>query len=245
MQLPPEIIELIWPPSIANSLVAASSIATAFATVFLWRVTKKLYNATRLMADAMSRAQVVAAIRPNIWSLLHADIHVTNTGNAAAFDIKVEFDPPIERTGRLEGRPMPLAAVSMLRPGDSLHCALAQMSAVLGKTFSVTTSWKAAPTDDRRQSLTYTMDMRDFDGWRTVGPADPMIQLADQVKKLREDWHGVATGGRRLRVDAYSSKDREHEDRELNDWFDKCVEEDRINKGPRDLGASSDSEPHG
>lgn len=47
--------------------------------------------------------------------------------------------------------------------------------------------------------------------WSRLGAASPEVQIAEQVKKLREDWRPVAYGQRRLKADAYTQADRERE----------------------------------
>ena len=71
------------------------SLVTAVATLFLWRVTKLLAVETKRMAEASAQPHVVATLDPNRWSMRHFDLKVDNTGNATAYDIKVDFTPPL------------------------------------------------------------------------------------------------------------------------------------------------------
>jgi hypothetical protein len=97
------------------------AIATAVATFYLYRVTKLLAIETKKMADASAQPQVVANIAFNQWAMNHCDLSVTNTGNATAFDILVEFDPPLEVDDEGLPRPeTPLHRISLLKPGQSL-----------------------------------------------------------------------------------------------------------------------------
>lgn len=224
---------------ISTVITAAGSIATAFATVFLWRVTKALAVETKRMAEASSHPQVVASIEPNRWSIRHADIRVANTGNAAAFDIRISFDPPLAREGRRAERPIPLQRISILRPGQEMVCDLSEFSSLLERKFTVSTSWIGTPGAADREVLSYEIDMSDYAGWGTLGAADPLVQIAQDVKKLREQWQPIATGNRRVEVNIFSDTDRSKEDEERCQWY-REVSEGNLKEGD---GAGSQPPP--
>ena len=92
------------------------SLVTAVATLFLWRVTKLLAVETKRMAEASAQPHVVATLDPNRWSMRHFDLKVDNTGNATAYDIKVDFTPPlVNGEGRAGGTAVPFKSISLLR----------------------------------------------------------------------------------------------------------------------------------
>jgi len=172
---------------------------------------------TKRMADVAAQPQIVASIIPNQWSTIHLDINVENTGNATAFEIEVSFDPPLENgEARAEDVPIPLQKISVLKPGQALKSYLSGIGEYLEKNFHVTVSWKLHPADEGRQDLKYTLNMSDFKGVGYLGARDPIVQVAEQVKKLREDWRYVASGSRKLKADTYDTGDRERE-REILD----------------------------
>jgi hypothetical protein len=195
-------------PAAATIATVLGTLVTAIATVFLWRVTRTLAVETKRMAEASAQPQVVAHIEPNRWASNHADLHVANTGNASAFDIRVAFDPPLERDEKRADRPMPLQRISLLKPGQNVIAWLGGWGPLLKKTYTVEISWKRHPGKPERESLSYTLDMNDIEGLSRLGAADPMIQVAEQLKKLREDWQSVARGQKHLSMDVYSSDDR-------------------------------------
>lgn len=197
-----------------GSLIA--TVATAIATFFLWRVTKILAVETKRMADASAQPQVVANIVLNKWAMNHADIEIENTGNATAFDIKVSFDPPLENgTVRAQGdRAIPFQEISILKPGQSLSSYLTESAALLDKSYNIIISWRLLPDSKDRQQLSYTFSMSDYKGMSRLGAADPAIQIAEQVKKIREDWQRVANGQRKLQADIFTDTERQRE-REL------------------------------
>lgn len=195
-------------PVAATVATVLGTLVTAVATVFLWRVTRVLAVETKRMAEASAQPQVVAHIEPNRWAGNHADLFVSNTGNASAFDIRVTFDPLLERDGRHETRVVPLQRISLLKPGQEVSSHIGSWAPLLKKTYTVEIRWKRHPKDVETEALTYTLDMNDIEGMSRLGAADPMIQVADQLKKLREDWQYAARGHKRLSMDVYSSDDR-------------------------------------
>lgn len=209
------------------------TIATALATFALWRVTRVLAAETKRMADASAQPQVVAAIVPNRWSTIHLDIVVENTGNATAFDIDVVFDPPLEN-GEARGgeREVPFQRISVLKPGQSLNSYLSDVGNYLDRNFTVTVTWKLHPEHDHRQSLSYRLNMEDYKDVSYLGARDPLTQIADQMKKLREDWQSIAKGSRKVKADVFTSTDRERQEALLQERWKR--EEQRSSKKAAD-----------
>lgn len=205
----------------------AGTIATAIATFFLWRVTRILAVETKRMADASAQPQVVVNITPNQWALNHVNLVAENTGNATAFDVEIAFDPPLENGEvRSPDRAIPFQKISLLKPGQSLSSYLSEASAVLEKTYNVQVSWKPLPNSADRQTLSYLFSMKDYTGMTQLGAADPIIQIADQVKNIREDWRNVARGHHRLKADIYTEAERQHE-RDIMDERRRQAQQER------------------
>ena len=197
---------------VEKGLTLAGIIVTALATFALWRATRVLAIETKRMAEAASQPQIVVTIEGNQWSFIHADLHVTNTGNATAFDISIEFDPPlaIELENKTETIKTPLRSISILKPGQELTSWVGKMFSYLDSSYSITISYARSP-QGKRESLTYILDMSSYKGIHRLGSGDPLTQLAQQTKKLQEDVHRIATGWSKLKVDIITSADREAE----------------------------------
>lgn len=203
--------------TVSTIAAAIGAAVTAVATIALWRVTKVLANETTRMADATGQPQIVATLRPNPWTLMYAEIAITNSGNASAFNVTMEFDPPLvvdEDEEQRESRPLPFQNVSVLRPGETLSSYAGKSFQLLEKSYWVTTSWLRHPQDSERETLSYTLSMADVKGLEQLGGGDPLVQIAEEVKHIREDWRGIASANRRTRTDVYTSADRLHERRE-------------------------------
>lgn len=209
------------------------SFATAIATVALWYVTGVLAKETKRMADASAQPQVVAMIVPNMWSTRHFDIAVENTGNATAFDIEVAFDPPLTNgEARPERSAIPFQRVSVLKPGQSLTSYLSDVGDYLDRNFRVIVSWKLTPLAKDREELTYWLNMTEYRDVSYLGSRDPNVQVAEQIKKLREDWQWIASGSKKIQADVFSSMDRELERKMRNDWFKEQQEQNEIHDEP-------------
>ncbi|WP_256346104.1 hypothetical protein [Pseudomonas tolaasii] len=190
------------------------TLVTAVATIFLWRVTKVLANETTRMVQAASQPHVVVTIEPNRWSMLHFDLKVDNTGNATAYDISIAFDPPIEN-GEARGSQLeiPLNTISVLKPGQGLSSYLSEYATLKDKAYTISITWRRAPSSQVKELNVYKFDMADYDGITQLGSNDPAVQIAEQLKKIQENLKPVMSGFKRMRVDTFSSGDRLHERR--------------------------------
>ena len=86
---------------------------------------------------------------------------------------------------------------------------------MLKKSYQVRISWKRNHATADRQTNSYVLDMAQFEGFRRIGASDPLIQMAEELKHIREDWQWVARGSHKLGVDVYDTSDRIHERRLL------------------------------
>lgn len=211
-----------------GTLVA--TIATAIATFFLWRVTKLLAVETKRMADAAAQPMVVASIIPNQWSMMHLDLCIANTGNATAFEVEMQFDPPLARKplrprgGIVEH--LPFQRVSLLKPAQELKSYLAEFGQLKNQCFCVEIKWKNHPNSTNKETLRYEFDMADYQHIGSLGAENPAVQIAEQIKKLREDWKSIANGHRRIQVDNFSEQDRRDQQEKVEHWLSEIKSED-------------------
>jgi hypothetical protein len=205
-----------WITYSSTVLTVLGVIVTAIATTLLWRVTDTLAVHTKRMADAQGRPQVVATLEANRWAMNHADIQVENTGTGTAYDIEVAFKPALSTL--IGGDAVPLERLSVLKPNQRFSSYLSEFVPLLRQRFEVTVSWRCTPTGEDREALSYVLNMQDVATVSRLGPSDPATELAEQVKKIREDWRAVASGSQHIKADVYSSGDRLHERRQLERW---------------------------
>jgi len=53
--------------------------------------------------------------------------------------------------------------------------------------------------------------------------SSPEVQIAQQLKRLGEDWKNIAHGKRRVGVDSHSAADRQKEDEARQAMFEKFI----------------------
>jgi hypothetical protein len=190
-----------------------SSWVTAFATVALAFLTLALVVATVRMVRAMARPQVVANLESNQWSIRHMDLVIENCGNAPAYDVSIKIDPPIELADVKGDVQLPFSNISIIRPNQSLVSFASDWAKLKDKIFQLEISWKVHPKSSKTETLSYQLNMRSLDGISHLGKLNPMIQVAEELKKIRDDWRPVAQGQRRTKVDMFGKDDRDEEQR--------------------------------
>ena len=195
-----------------KGLTLVGVIVTALATFALWRATRVLAVETRRMAEATAQPQIVVTIESNQWSFMHADLHVKNTGNSTAFDIAIAIDPQllIDHESAGETADTPFQAISVLKPGQELTSWIGKMFSYLDQSYDVSITYSRSP-GGIVDKLTYKLDMTSYKGMHRLGSGDPTTQIAEQIKKMQEDVHRIATGWSKLKVDVITSADREAE----------------------------------
>lgn len=217
--------------STAQNLLVVAQVVGAFvtagATIALWRVTQALVDETKRMAQATSQPHIVATIEPNRWSMRFLDLIVENTGNAPAYDIHVGFNPPLDFDREVRAEIVPLQSISTLKPGMRISTYLGRFGSQQQKKFTVSVRWKRSPYDQGDESYTYQLDMSDYEGIGRLGEGDPLVQIANQIKKMREDWMWIAKGSNRIKVDSYVEEDRIREQRELEEAWETQEEAHR------------------
>ncbi|MCH5630943.1 hypothetical protein L6228_00230 [Pseudomonas syringae pv. syringae] len=187
-----------------------ATVVTAFATIFLWRVTKLLAKETTRMVEASDQPHIVSTLIPNRWSLRHYDLVVDNTGNATAYDIRIVFDPPLENgEARKNDAKIPFEKISVLKPGQGLRSYSADINVLRGKSYEVTISWRRGSEAKPRETNVYTLDMADYDGTSDLGK-DPTVDVARSLEKIEKSLSKLV-GSTHLNVDVYTNADREKE----------------------------------
>lgn len=185
---------------------------TAVSTVVLAVLTGILAWFTKRLSEATNAPQVVASLEVNRWSFLYMDLCVANTGNASAFDVRVEFEPalPSHRSGNAQAD-TPLRKISVLRPDHCIRHAQCKFSNLIEcDEFEVQISWRRAPTSKRRETLKYTIDPKEIRGLSNLGGQSPEVQVAEHLKGMREDLRRFVRLDR-LNVNVFDKSDRAKE----------------------------------
>ena len=209
--------------TISTLISAFAALLTAVATFFLWRVTRLLADETKRMVDASVQPHVVVTLEPNSWAAFYFDINIANTGNAPAYNIEVEFNPPLVNAEHRKNRGIPFSKVSVLKNGHSLNSNLCKYEQIKDQVYSISISWSKQPDSTERERNEYSYDMASFEGVSYLGARSPMTQIAEQVKKIREDWRPISQGAKKVRADVYTSSDRNEERKYIQEQHDLAI----------------------
>ena len=179
---------IAWFTNAAHVLAFTQVIAafvTALATIALWRVTKVLAAETKTLAAMTSRPFVVCSLESSGASAIALNLTLRNTGNATAFDIKLELAPALQAPdGTANEDHLTMWEVSLLPPGQALTTQGVMGPDVHDNTYSATVSWATMPGAGVRETLSYNFSAKDGfrGGWKTKGPHD----IAEELEKLRK-----------------------------------------------------------
>lgn len=195
---------------------AIGTVVTAAATIVLVFVTTILARETKRLSDATSQPSVVATLEPSPWSIIHTNLVLQNTGTGTAYDIEVKFDPPLKTKPQEVLVEMPFRSLSVLKPGSVFPVFLRVFEKLNEQIIRVEVSWRRSPKSKKREAHSYVLNLRmDYDNWGQLGGSPPNIQIAREMKKLREDIGRLVSGYKRLQVDVHDRGDRRREEAEL------------------------------
>lgn len=231
MKVPPfadELAAVDWP----LTLSMLGSMIMPAATLVLACFTVVLARETRRMARETERTEVTVTIEPNQWGMMYFDIWVANTGNRAAYEIDVQFDPPLVGYEHADSDPPPLQRISVMRPGQSLRSFLGSVEKIRDQCTTATVTWRVGGALGERQTSQYTIDFAFIRNHSMLGENSPMVQIAKEIKHIREDWVPIAHGRKRVQVDRHSSADRQEEQRRRKAAYEKWKRENEESKRP-------------
>lgn len=169
----------------ATALIIAQTAAafvTALATIALCWVTAVLARETRVMAARAAEPHVVVTLEPNRWAIHFLDMHIMNSGNAAAYDITTTFDPVLPADGPESWSP--IDRVSVLRPGQEIVSSVGRFAALRDQTFKVTVKWRRK-SGGPEEVNSYALNLRDYQNFNQLG-GDPMVKIANAVEKMQK-----------------------------------------------------------
>lgn len=178
-----------WFTETANILAVAQLVAvvvTAWATWALWRATRVLAVETKTLAAMTSRPFVVCSAESSPVSANSFNLVLRNTGNATAFDVKLQLSPPIANA---DGSPladeiMTSWEVSLLPPGQALTKYAGFGPDIHDKTYTAKVSWASLPGASGRESLSYKFEAKD--GFQGGVIAKGPHHIAEELEKLRK-----------------------------------------------------------
>jgi hypothetical protein len=179
-----------WLSEATNALTIAqlfAAIVTALATFALWRVTKVLAVETKTLAAMTSHPFVVGAFETSAADSGAFDVVVRNTGNSAAFDIKLAFTPALPNNVQQEQAEVSDETsfeVSILIPGQRLPLFAVMYRDAPETKFKISVSWSSTPSSKEREQIIYETRISTAInlGWNVKGTHE----IANELKIIRE-----------------------------------------------------------
>jgi len=222
---------LDWLGANSGTLSIISTLVTAAATAALVYVTWVLAVRTTQMAKAGSSPSVLVNIVPNRWAANHADQVVVNSGNGAAFDVRILMRIENNRTPDSSLFSRCWTTLDVMHPGQMVIGYAGSFANIFPGTIHAEVSWAETPGGVRREAISYSIRTA---GWEANGGplgGDPLVRVADEIRKLRDDWKPVASGAQKLAVDIHDREDRalvrREDDARVAANMEKLVEERR------------------
>jgi hypothetical protein len=178
-----------WFAVAANTLAFSQLLAafvTAIATFALWRVTRVLAVETKTLAAMTSRPFVVCSLESSPVSANSFNLTLRNTGNATAFDVKLQLSPAIANPdgSPLDDETKTSWEISLVPPGQALTQYAGFGPDIHDIVYSSNVSWATSPGGSVRESLSYKFEPKDgFQGGVNVKGAH---QIAEELEKLRK-----------------------------------------------------------
>ncbi|WOC15408.1 hypothetical protein [Pseudochrobactrum sp. MP213Fo] len=177
-----------WILDSANFLASAQMIAalvTAGATIALWRVTRVLATETKVLAKMTAQPFIVCSLRSSPADSTALDLVIQNTGNAVAFDIKVNITPglPIYNLdGTVSTKKATDLTISMLPPMIFFKRKGVMATDVKDTTFTAAIEWRSHPAGEVKETVKYEFNAQDgfAESWNVKG----MHQLVTEVEKI-------------------------------------------------------------
>jgi len=171
------------------------------------------------MATATFEPHVVANLELNQWSLMHVDWVIEICGNAPAYDIKIDY----EAIGTLKQPELcdPFNGISLLRPTQKLTSSAGQWQDLEKHKIKVQISWKRHANTKKRQINSYIIDLSGWSEVSFLGARKPEVQIASEIKNIRDDWRPFASGSRKISVDTFTQADRDDHSQRMHEYIEE------------------------
>lgn len=167
---------------IIESINEIAPIINSLATVGLCLLTGALVWATNKLANYSNHANVAVSLEPNIWTLLHFDLVLNNSGNAPAYNTHIS----VKSENDLEKELSPITHLSILPPNQQIKCYLNSYKNIENDIFIVSISWSKNPRKIAKEKLEYRINMKSFNQLNQLGKKSSSVAAAASLKKLED-----------------------------------------------------------
>jgi hypothetical protein len=188
-------------------LEAVGVLVTAIATIVLAFVTKTLARETKRLAEIGQQPQVVFSVEPSDFEMNFLYNHVQNVGTAPAYDIRISFSPSLEFKNTQNATRAPFEKISVLKPGQRLSSFICSYDELETKSFIVTTYWRKSPAAKEEESLSYQLNLSDFEQMLLLKKQS----IEESLERIAKSLGNLESGFKRLKVDTFDDEDRQAE----------------------------------
>jgi len=186
----------------------AVTISTVVYAILTWRLTSE----TMKMRKAQTEPKIAVYIQHCQVSMHFYDFVVKNIGLGPAYDVKFkileEFDVKEDR--KLSDIEFIKEGINYMPPNYSVTSyffrMLGQYEEIINKNLKIKVLYKNS--EKKEISEVININMSQFKGIQKLGE-DPMNKIAENIEKIKNDLHDLSSGYHHLRVDTYTSDDRE------------------------------------
>jgi len=179
---------LTWSLEPTNSqlISAISTIVLVFFTGILAIFTGVLAKKTAVLAKMTSQPFVICSLDSSEVDATALNLTLRNTGNGAAFDVKLELSPSLpEPNGNPATDEKFTRNVSLLPPENALTLRVVMGRDVHDKNFTATISWASRPGAKNRETLSYTFSP--YDGFQAGVSTKGLHHIAKELEKIRRN----------------------------------------------------------
>lgn len=181
-------------------LALAAMLVIASAVIVLQRVNGNIRHGFTTLVPQKPQATVTATLEIDSTDPRFVNLVVANAGATPAYDVQISLTPEMPLAAGQDERPKDWADTSLLRPGHAAINFAGEIATITDLDFAVDISWRNAPEDQSRTSMTYKLRTNNLERQVPLSAPDTEALLAE-IRRLRRDWRSVARGRQPLRVE--------------------------------------------
>jgi hypothetical protein len=165
------------------------------------------------MREVETEPDISVIVQPRKEFINFIDLIIENIGNGPAYNISFEVskDFIIPSDEKLSELPI-MKKIEYMTPSQKIQFFLASMidDKDNPKKFTITANYENK--NGKEYTSEYIVDFNKFKGLTQLGKPDS-YKIANNIEKIRKDFHNLYTGFKRLKIETYNKEDRKEEQR--------------------------------
>ena|SRR3990167_8413387 len=216
----------------AGALTVIFTFAVALSTVVYAILTASLVSETKKMREAQTEPKVEIVLKPREEFIHFVNLYVRNIGLGPAYDIS--FSILIESGG--EGAKSLVEdftkanffrqGLRYLGPNQEMISGYSQMTDKLNEKIESVLNFKVnyKSSIGKTYNESFRIDFSELKGQVRLGRPH-LYAIAQHLGEIQKDINKLTTGFARIKADIYDEKDREKEEKELEERYSKLIGE--------------------